>query len=140
MNVQRIRIGVGQVRAVDPDTMAWARQLGITTFQMNTPDIPGDDGVWHEADLRRLCKGRRGGGRTRGKVPPGAGRRGPKAADCGAGDAKCWTACGNCALVRLEDALSGQAGRVPTCATEGGRTGDPMNMRIVGTWWLRTKR
>lgn len=54
MTAHRIRIGVGQVHVVDPETTAWARQLGVTTFQMNTPAIPGDDGVWHEADLRRL--------------------------------------------------------------------------------------
>lgn len=54
MQPSRIRIGVGQVRSLDSHTMAWARQLGITTFQMNTPDLPGEDGVWHEADLRRL--------------------------------------------------------------------------------------
>ncbi len=54
MTAHRIRIGVGQVHVVDTETTAWARQLGVTTFQMNTPAIPGDDGVWHEADLRRL--------------------------------------------------------------------------------------
>lgn len=54
MTAHRIRIGVGQVHAVDPETTAWARQLGVTTFQMNTPAIPGDDGLWHESDLRRL--------------------------------------------------------------------------------------
>lgn len=54
MQQARIRIGVGQVHTVDPETTAWARQLGVTTFQMNTPAIPGEDGVWHEADLRRL--------------------------------------------------------------------------------------
>jgi mannonate dehydratase len=50
----RIRVGVGQLRALDAETAAWARQLGITTLQLNTPDIPGEDGYWHEADLRRL--------------------------------------------------------------------------------------
>src|SRR4029078_13287653 len=40
--------------AVDPDTTAWARQLGVTTFQMNTPAIRGDDRLWHGAELRRL--------------------------------------------------------------------------------------
>jgi mannonate dehydratase len=54
MERSRIRIGVGQVHTVDLETTAWARQLGVTTFQMNTPAIPGDDGVWHESDLRRL--------------------------------------------------------------------------------------
>jgi len=54
MTAHRIRIGVGQVHVVDLETTAWARQLGVTTLQMNTPAIPGDDGVWHEADLRRL--------------------------------------------------------------------------------------
>jgi len=54
MTAHRIRIGVGQVHTVDRETTAWARQLGVTTFQMNTPAIPGDDGFWHESDLRRL--------------------------------------------------------------------------------------
>jgi mannonate dehydratase len=54
MTAHRIRIGVGQVHEVDPETTAWARQLGVTTFQMNTPAIPSGDGIWHEADLRRL--------------------------------------------------------------------------------------
>src|SRR6188472_188233 len=50
----RIRIGVGQLQSLDAETAAWTRQLGITTFQLNTPAIPGDDGYWHESDLRRL--------------------------------------------------------------------------------------
>jgi mannonate dehydratase len=54
MQPSRIRIGAGQVHTIDPETTAWARQLGVTTFQMNTPAIPGDDGFWHETDLRRL--------------------------------------------------------------------------------------
>ena len=49
-----IRIGVGQLQALDAETAAWARQLGVTTIQLNTPAIPEDDGYWHEADLRRL--------------------------------------------------------------------------------------
>jgi mannonate dehydratase len=54
MTRQRIRIGVGQLQSLDAETAAWARQLGITTLQLNTPAIPGDDGYWHESDLRRL--------------------------------------------------------------------------------------
>lgn len=54
MRAHRIRIGVGQLHSLDAETAAWARQLGVTTLQMNTPAIPGEDGMWHEADLRRL--------------------------------------------------------------------------------------
>lgn len=49
-----IRVGLGQVHVLDPETAAYARQLGISTLQMNTPAIPGEDGYWHESDLRRL--------------------------------------------------------------------------------------
>ena len=49
-----IRIGLGQLQALSADDAAFARQLGISTIQLNTPTLPGDDGYWHESDLRRL--------------------------------------------------------------------------------------
>ena len=47
-----IRIGLGQLQTLSRDDAAFARQLGLTTIQLNTPAIPGADGFWHEADLR----------------------------------------------------------------------------------------
>ena len=49
-----IRIGLGQLQRLSPDDAAFARQLGLTTIQLNTPAIPSADGLWHEADLVRL--------------------------------------------------------------------------------------
>jgi len=49
-----IRIGLGQLQSLSREDAAFARQLGLTTIQLNTPALPGEDGLWHEADLRRL--------------------------------------------------------------------------------------
>src|SRR3954469_12268750 len=49
-----IRIGLGQLQRLSRDDAAFARQLGLTTIQLNTPAIPSADGLWHEADLVRL--------------------------------------------------------------------------------------
>ena len=49
-----IRIGLGQLQRLSPDDAAFARQLGLTTIQLNTPELPTGDGLWHEADLVRL--------------------------------------------------------------------------------------
>jgi mannonate dehydratase len=49
-----IRIGLGQLQRLSSEDAAFARQLGLTTIQLNTPDLPGDDGFWYESDLVRL--------------------------------------------------------------------------------------
>ncbi len=49
-----IRIGLGQLQTLSKEDAAFARQLGLSTIQLNTPALPGDDGFWHEADLVRL--------------------------------------------------------------------------------------
>ena len=48
-----IRIGLGQLQRCRADDAAFARQLGLTTIQLNTPRSPAADGLWHEADLVR---------------------------------------------------------------------------------------
>ena len=52
-----IRIGLGQLQALSREDAAFARQLGLTTIQLNTPDLPGADGFWYEDDLRALRDG-----------------------------------------------------------------------------------
>ena len=39
-----IRIGLGQLQTLSPDDAAFARQLGLTTIQLNTPALPARDG------------------------------------------------------------------------------------------------
>lgn len=53
-----VRVNIGQLRDLDAETAAFARQLGVEGIQFNTPDLPGDKGFWEVDDLvalRRRC-------------------------------------------------------------------------------------
>lgn len=45
-----MRIALGQVPAATPAMLAFARQLGLSSIQLNTPDLPGEH-RWETADL-----------------------------------------------------------------------------------------
>lgn len=49
-----LRVAIGQIRSIDEPLSTYARQLGISSMQVNTPDIPDAGGRWDEDDLRRL--------------------------------------------------------------------------------------
>lgn len=51
---KRMRIAIGQIREVTRETMVFARQLGISSVQFNTPDLPTDTGAWELHDLEWL--------------------------------------------------------------------------------------
>ncbi len=48
---EQMRIAIGQIREVTRETMVFARQLGISSVQFNTPDLPTDTGAWELHDL-----------------------------------------------------------------------------------------
>ena len=49
-----MRVAIGQFNEITTETMAFARQLGIDSVQMNTPLLPGAD-TWDAADVQRLA-------------------------------------------------------------------------------------
>jgi mannonate dehydratase len=48
-----MRIGIGQFSEMTDDMLRFAAQLGVSSIQMNSPHLPGDE-KWEEADLRAL--------------------------------------------------------------------------------------
>ena len=55
-----LRVAMCQVQDVDESLAAWARQLGVTSVNITTAALPGEDGYWHTDDLvalRRKCEG-----------------------------------------------------------------------------------
>ncbi|MCP8940083.1 mannonate dehydratase [Alsobacter sp. SYSU M60028] len=53
MTQQGIRIGVGQFNELTDEKLRFAKQIGASGIQMNTPKLPGD-ARWEEKDLRAL--------------------------------------------------------------------------------------
>ncbi len=56
--VERMRVAVGQAISPTDELLAFARQLGVTSIQFNTPSIPGEV-RWEVKDLlalRRRCE------------------------------------------------------------------------------------
>ena len=51
--MERMRIAVGQVSHLNDDILAFARQLGVSGMQTNTPALPGAH-RWEYEDLRAL--------------------------------------------------------------------------------------
>jgi mannonate dehydratase len=51
----RIRIAVGQFNELTDDKLLFARQIGATGVQLNTPKLPGEH-RWEEEDLERLVR------------------------------------------------------------------------------------
>jgi mannonate dehydratase len=55
-----IRLAFGQINQLDEESALLARQLGIESVQLNTPQLPGDKGYWELGDLVALkerCNG-----------------------------------------------------------------------------------
>ncbi len=49
-----MRVGLGQTSQLTDDFLAYARQLGVTTVQVNTPSLPGD-ARWEWDDIMALA-------------------------------------------------------------------------------------
>jgi mannonate dehydratase len=49
----QMRIGIGQFSDMTGDMLRFAAQLGVTSIQMNSPHLPGDE-KWEYADLKML--------------------------------------------------------------------------------------
>ena len=57
--MEQMRIAVGQISQLSDEILAFARQLGVSGMQLNTPALPGAH-RWEYADLRALrerCEG-----------------------------------------------------------------------------------
>ena len=51
--IDRMRVALGQLPRLSDQSLAFARQLGVTGIQLNTPDLPGEF-RWEVADLHRV--------------------------------------------------------------------------------------
>jgi len=51
-----LRVAIGQIRDIDESLAAYARQLGITSMQVNTPNLLDAGGYWSLEELLRLRK------------------------------------------------------------------------------------
>lgn len=51
--MDKMRLAVGQIRELTDEMLSFARQLGVTDIQMNTPNLPGET-HWSFMDLLRL--------------------------------------------------------------------------------------
>ena len=49
----KTRVAVGQIRQLTDEILLFAKQLGVTDIQLNTPDLPGE-AQWEFMDLLRL--------------------------------------------------------------------------------------
>ncbi len=49
----RMRVAIGQFKELSEERLTFARQLGVSGVQLNTPLLPGE-ARWEESDLRRL--------------------------------------------------------------------------------------
>lgn len=50
----RMRVGLGQTSLLTEDFLTFARQLGVTSVQVNTPQLPGDE-RWEWGDIAALA-------------------------------------------------------------------------------------
>jgi mannonate dehydratase len=51
---ERMRVALGQFNELTHERLTFAKQIGVTGIQMNTPMLPGEDGYWKYEDLKRL--------------------------------------------------------------------------------------
>lgn len=51
--IEGMRVALGQLPRLSDQSLAFARQLGVTGIQLNTPDLPGEF-RWEVADLHRV--------------------------------------------------------------------------------------
>ncbi len=52
--IDTMRVALGQFKELTDERLTFAKQLGVSGVQVNTPILPGDT-RWEEADLRWLC-------------------------------------------------------------------------------------
>jgi mannonate dehydratase len=53
VTAERMRIAIGQFSDMTDDMLRYAQQLGVTSVQMNSPHLPGDE-RWEYEDLKAL--------------------------------------------------------------------------------------
>lgn len=51
-----MRVALGQFNELTHERLTFARQIGVTGVQMNTPLLPDENGYWEYQDLRRLVE------------------------------------------------------------------------------------
>jgi mannonate dehydratase len=51
-----MRVALGQFNELTHERLTFAKQIGVSGVQMNTPLLPGDKGYWEYDDLRRITE------------------------------------------------------------------------------------
>ncbi len=51
---EKMRIALGQFNELTHERLTYAQQLGVSSVQMNTPQLPAENGYWEARDLRHL--------------------------------------------------------------------------------------
>ncbi len=51
---EQMRVALGQFNELTHERLTYAKQLGVSGVQMNTPLLPDETGCWEVADLKRL--------------------------------------------------------------------------------------
>ena len=51
---EKMRIVLGQFSELTQERLTFAKQIGVSGVQMNTPQLPSEDGYWKYEDLKRI--------------------------------------------------------------------------------------
>jgi len=51
---ERMRVAIGQFQELTHERLTYAKQMGVSGVQMNTPILPDEDGYWKYEDLKRI--------------------------------------------------------------------------------------
>jgi mannonate dehydratase len=51
---EKMRIALGQFNELTHERLTFAKQMGVSGVQMNTPLLPGEKGYWEYEDLKRI--------------------------------------------------------------------------------------
>jgi len=51
---ERMRVALGQFNEMTHERLTFAKQIGVSGVQMNTPLLPDEDGYWKYEDLKRI--------------------------------------------------------------------------------------
>ncbi len=51
-----MRVALGQFNEMTHERLTFAKQIGVSGVQMNTPQLPSDNGYWEYEDLRRVVE------------------------------------------------------------------------------------
>jgi mannonate dehydratase len=57
--IEQMRVALGQFNELTVERLTFAKQIGVSSVQMNTPILPDEDGYWKYEDLvaiRRRCE------------------------------------------------------------------------------------